>query len=85
MKLIGEEFQRLDQQLTKAHADLLQRLRYEMELDRRLQRADRLATIGTLASGLAHEIGTPMGVIRERTELLLQETPPAEKRMRVYK
>jgi signal transduction histidine kinase len=79
MQLIGEEFQRLDQQLTKAHADLLQRHRYEMELDRRLQRADRLATIGTLASGLAHEIGTPMGVIRARTELLLQEIPPAEK------
>jgi signal transduction histidine kinase len=43
-----------------------------LELDRRLQRADRLATIGTLASGLAHEIGTPMGVIRSRAELLLE-------------
>jgi signal transduction histidine kinase len=72
VKLIGEEFQPLDQQLTKAHDNLLERHRYELELDRRLQRADRLATIGTLASGLAHEIGTPMGVIRTRTELLLQ-------------
>src|SRR5215471_4364920 len=72
VQLLGEEFQRLDQRLTQAHADLLERHRYELELDRRLQRADRLATIGTLASGLAHEIGTPMAVIRTRAELLLE-------------
>jgi signal transduction histidine kinase len=72
VQLLSEEFQRLDQRLTEAHADLLERHRYELELDRRLQRADRLATIGTLASGLAHEIGTPMGVIRSRAELLLE-------------
>jgi len=70
--LLSEEFQRLDQRLVKAHQDLVERHRYELELDRRLQRADRLATIGTLASGLAHEIGTPMAVIRTRAELLLE-------------
>jgi signal transduction histidine kinase len=31
---------------------------------------DRLASIGLLASGLAHEIGTPLGVIRGRAEIL---------------
>jgi signal transduction histidine kinase len=72
VELLSEEFQRLDLRLTKAHADLVERHRYELELDRRLQRADRLATIGTLASGLAHEIGTPMSVIRTRAELLLE-------------
>jgi two-component system NtrC family sensor kinase len=81
VQLLSEEFQRLDQRLTKAHADLLERHRYELEFDRRLQRADRLATIGTLASGLAHEIGTPMGVIRSRAELLLEGDPgPAKMR-----
>jgi two-component system, NtrC family, sensor kinase len=79
LQLISEEFQRLDQQLTQARADLRERYRYERELDRRLQRADRLATIGTLASGLAHEIGTPMGVIRTRAELLLRGTQTIEK------
>ena len=71
VKLLSEEFHRLDQQLTKAGADLMERHRRELELERRLQHADRLATIGTLASGLAHEIGTPMGVIRARAEYLL--------------
>jgi two-component system, NtrC family, sensor kinase len=81
VQLLSEEFQRLDQRLTEAHADLLERHRYELELDRRLQRADRLATIGTLSSGLAHEIGTPMSVIRSRAELLLEGNPgPAKTR-----
>jgi signal transduction histidine kinase len=79
VELLSEEFQRLDQRLTKAHEDLLERHRYELELVRRLQRADRLATIGTLASGLAHEIGTPMAVIRTRTELLLEGNASPEK------
>lgn len=71
VELLTEEFRRLDQQLIQAGADLLERHRRELELERRLQHADRLATIGTLASGLAHEIGTPMGVIRARAEYLL--------------
>lgn len=35
-----------------------------------LQRADRLALVGQLASGLAHEIGTPLNVIAGNAELL---------------
>jgi signal transduction histidine kinase len=79
VKLLTEEFWRLDGQLTKARADLIERHRRELGLERRLQHADRLATIGTLASGLAHEIGTPMGVIRARAEYLLQIKPAPAK------
>jgi PAS domain S-box-containing protein len=35
-----------------------------------MQRADRLAMVGQLASGLAHEIGTPLNVIAGNAELL---------------
>src|SRR5882672_3632658 len=79
VRLLTEEFWRLDDQLTKARADLLERHRRELDLERRLQHAQRLATIGTLASGLAHEIGTPMGVIRARAEYLLQIKPAPAK------
>lgn len=34
---------------------------------------DRLASIGLLASGLAHEIGTPLGIIRGRAEMLARQ------------
>ena len=73
LELLGEEFRRLDQQLNLARSDLEVRHRRELELERGLQRADRLAMIGTLASGLAHEIGTPMGVIRVRAEDVQQD------------
>ena len=73
LELLGEEFRRLDQQLNLARSDLEERHRRQLELERGLQRADRLAMIGTLASGLAHEIGTPMGVIRVRAEDIQQD------------
>lgn len=79
VKLLTEEFRRLDRQLTEAGTALNERHRRELDLERRLQHADRLATIGTLASGLAHEIGTPMGVIRARAEYLLRSKPPSPK------
>jgi PAS domain S-box-containing protein len=46
--------------------DITARKRAEQEM----QRADRLALVGQLASGLAHEIGTPLNVIGGNAELL---------------
>ncbi|MBL8955013.1 MAG: histidine kinase [Myxococcaceae bacterium] len=37
-------------------------------LESQLLRAEKLATIGVLAAGLAHEIGTPLGIVRARAE-----------------
>jgi signal transduction histidine kinase len=79
VRMLTEEFSRLDDQLANARNDLLEKYRRELELERRLQHADRLATIGTLASGLAHEIGTPMGVIRARAEYLRHSKPAPAK------
>jgi signal transduction histidine kinase len=45
-------------------------------LERDLMRADKLATIGTLAAGVAHEVGTPLGIISGRTEQLLARVEP---------
>jgi two-component system, NtrC family, sensor histidine kinase HydH len=40
-------------------------------LESQLLRAEKLATVGVLAAGIAHEIGTPMGVVRGRAEYVL--------------
>jgi signal transduction histidine kinase len=40
------------------------------ESDERLVRADKLATMGALATGIAHEVSTPLGVIVGRAEQL---------------
>lgn len=40
-------------------------------LEEQLRRTERVAELGTLASGMAHEIGTPMNVILGRAEYLM--------------
>ncbi len=53
-----------------------QRLQLETETEARinalnqLRHADRLQTIGQLASGIAHELGTPLNVIQGHAELI---------------
>lgn len=42
----------------------------EKESEEKLARADKLATMGAFATGIAHEIATPLGVITQRTEML---------------
>ncbi|MBI3534614.1 MAG: PAS domain S-box protein [Deltaproteobacteria bacterium] len=46
----------------------------QKQLEDKVAHQDRLASIGLLSSGLAHEIGTPLGVIRGRAEILQTQT-----------
>jgi PAS domain S-box-containing protein len=48
----------------------VQDLRERKQMEAQLLQQDRLASLGLLASSLAHEIGTPMGVIRGRAEMV---------------
>ena len=41
------------------------------ERDERLGRADKMATLGAMATGIAHQVATPLGVILGRVEQLL--------------
>ncbi len=43
-------------------------------LQAQLRRTERVAELGTVASGMAHEIGTPMNVILGRAEYLMERT-----------
>ncbi len=44
------------------------------QMREQLRRTERVAELGTLASGMAHEIGTPMNVILGRAEYLMRRT-----------
>jgi len=51
--------------------------------DQALSQADRAATMLTLASGVAHEIGTPLGVISGRAAQLASRMPEDERGLRL--
>ncbi|MEX2208399.1 MAG: protoglobin domain-containing protein [Myxococcota bacterium] len=73
-----------NRELAAASRELGQR--YELEHERlretsaRARAAEELASIATIIAGLAHEIGTPMGVIQGHAELL--ETSVTDERGR---
>lgn len=78
----------------RVYADRLERSNRELDssvqaiLDREAQILvqDRLASVGLLASSLAHEIGTPLGVIRGRAEYLelqVRDNPQVKKNVDV--
>jgi two-component system cell cycle sensor histidine kinase/response regulator CckA len=63
--------------------DVTDRLRAERErkvLEQAARQMERLAGLGTLAAGLAHELNNPIGIISSRIELMLMEAdtlPPS--------
>jgi signal transduction histidine kinase len=44
-----------------------------VRLEQSVQESEKLAAIGTLAAGLAHEINNPIGIMTSRIELILEE------------
>lgn len=48
----------------------------QRHLEAQILQQDRLASLGLLASSLAHEIGTPLGVIRGRAEMVAKNADP---------
>ena len=44
-------------------------------MEKQLQRADKLASLGQISTGIAHEINNPLGVMLGYTQLLLRESP----------
>lgn len=68
--------------LEMTNQDLQKSMNAIMDREAQILVQDRLASVGLLASSLAHEIGTPLGVIRGRAEFLemkLRNDPEVKK------
>lgn len=64
------EFNAMVADLAEARALAEREAEARRQMQRSLERADKLATIGQLAAGLAHEIGTPLHVLAGRARAL---------------
>jgi PAS domain S-box-containing protein len=51
-----------------------------LQLEEQVSRQERLASLGMLAAGVAHEINTPLTGISSFTQMLLEETGPGDPR-----
>jgi two-component system NtrC family sensor kinase len=52
---------------------LLEDTTEKVGLERSARQAEKLAALGTLSAGLAHELNNPVGIISSRIDLMLQE------------
>jgi len=79
LSALAEEMNAMCQQLEAAATRVQQETASRMAAVDQLRHADRLTTVGKLASGLAHELGTPLNVIEARADMIASgETSPAE-------
>lgn len=64
------EMNAMCEQLIVAHARVTAETQARILALEQLRHADRLMTVGKLASGIAHELGTPLNVIGARAEMI---------------
>jgi two-component system NtrC family sensor kinase len=67
---LGREMDRMSQSLMEADSKVRAEEVARRKAEEELHHAERLATIGKLAAGIAHEVGTPLNVISGRAKRL---------------
>lgn len=69
---VAQGFNRMLDSITEAERELEQRRRHEASLQQALREQEKMAAIGSVASGVAHELGAPLTVIDGRASRLLR-------------
>jgi PAS domain S-box-containing protein len=72
-----------DDVVTVGTVVILQDVTARVQLEEQLQISDKMASIGLLAAGVAHEVNTPLTGISSFTQMLLQGADPEDPRTRL--
>lgn len=72
--LLADRFNEMTRSLRQAREQILAGVDAKLQLEQRLRHSDKLATIGQLAAGIAHEVGTPLNVIGGRARVMAKRS-----------
>ena len=75
---LAQAFNQMAVDLKKAQERIVLEAETKLELERSLRQSEKLATLGQLASGLAHEVGTPLNIIYGRAEFIQRKLEDKE-------
>ncbi len=70
---LAREMNHMTEQLDRARGSERRARRARTVLLEQLRHSDRLSTVGKLASGMAHELGTPLNVISGRASMIAED------------
>jgi signal transduction histidine kinase len=78
---LGETFNHMLNSIDDAERTIMDHRRSQDKLEKKLRRTEKLAALGRLAAGTAHELGTPLSVIGGKAQRALrQQGLPDEQR-----
>lgn len=69
---LAEALNTMLESIEQARAEVEERRRAQLKLEKQLQHAEKLAAIGQLSAGVAHELGTPLSVIDGKAQRALR-------------
>jgi signal transduction histidine kinase len=75
LTLLAEEMNLMCERLAEARTNLAREASARLQTVEQLRHADRLTTVGKLASGIAHELGTPLNVVAGRAKMVVRAAP----------
>lgn len=77
LKQLGVGINAMIERWEASEQDLRDQREREARLERELRQSEKLAAVGRLAAGLAHELGTPLGSVAGRAQRALRGLPEA--------